>query len=62
MRVKTYHIDNAGNETFQSACDHSNCFPDDAEEAALALDQLRHTGRYWTGGGAAPLFLLMRVE
>ena len=33
---------------------------DDREEMARARNELEKAGRYWIGGGAAPLFLLMR--
>ena len=36
------------------------CGDDDAEYER-ALDELRRVGRYWIGGGAGPLFLLMRA-
>jgi len=41
-------------------CDLRECFPDDDEEYQAALDALKAEGRYWTGGGAAPLVLLMK--
>lgn len=34
---------------------------DDDREYFAALDELNRTGRYWIGGGAAPLFYLTRA-
>ena len=66
MKVKVYDISHNGDETFRAECDHSECFPNDQgyndDESEIALDQLRTSGRYWAGGGAAPLVLLMRAE
>lgn len=42
----------------------SACFPGDEndEEYFLAHRRLEREGRYWGGGGASPLFLIMRVR
>lgn len=61
MLVRLYDVDKDGNETFRAQCDHAECF-DNADDAARALDTLRRDGRYWAGGGAAPLVLLMRAS
>ncbi len=58
MRVKIYDVAENGSEIFRSQCDHSECFPDDDNESAECLRRLQCDGRYWTGGGAAPLTLL----
>ena len=62
MKVKTYEITANGSEIFLAHCDHSDCFPDDDAEREECLRRLRCDGRYWAGGGAAPLTLLMRAE
>jgi hypothetical protein len=44
------------------AIDLRDCFPDaDDPEYFAALNELQATGRYWTGGGAAPLFYMTRA-
>jgi len=35
---------------------------DDDAEYERALAELERVGRYWTGGGSGPLFLLMRAR
>jgi|HubBroStandDraft_4_1064222.scaffolds.fasta_scaffold01416_12 hypothetical protein len=66
MRVKVYKIDqNTGEETFERTCDLTDLFPerDEGDEPAYAdaHNELAQVGRVWIGGGAAPLFLLVRT-
>ncbi len=65
MDVKIYDIDDSGNETYRATCDVRECFPKDDgyndSEAHAAIAELTDRGRYWCGGGAAPLTLLVRV-
>ena len=61
MLVKIYEHDGQGNECYSHECDHSECF-DCTDESYAALCELKASGRYWVGGGAAPLVLLMRAE
>ena len=42
-------------------CELRDAFPDDDSEYEAALAELTTVGRYWAGGGAAPLFMLRRV-
>ena len=62
MRVKLFDIDDSGRETFRCECDLDDCFDGGDGEASVAHAELSQIGRYWTGGGAAPLVLLMRVQ
>jgi len=50
------------NEATWRECDLRDAFPDDDEEYEAAHAELTQTGRYWAGGGAAPLMLIMRVR
>lgn len=61
MRVKIYDFDDKGNEILRGESSLRDCFPSDAQEQYIAALSLRTYGRYWAGGGAAPLVLLMRV-
>jgi hypothetical protein len=47
---------------FEAECDVAECFPDDPESAAVAICDLERKGEHITGGGAAPLFRLVRWE
>lgn len=60
MQVKIIDVAN-GIETTRSECDLRECFPDDDEEYYVALGALKKDGRFWTGGGASPLVLLMKA-
>lgn len=60
MNVKIIDVAN-GIETTRSECDLRECFPDDETEYYVAKGALNKEGRYWTGGGAAPLVLLMKA-
>jgi hypothetical protein len=68
MRIRIYDTDNSGAETLRCECDFDEAFPchpdhpNDNPERPLAYQELRDTGRYWIGGGAAPLVLLMRAD
>lgn len=50
--------------TFERACDLTDCIDTkwDADTYYAALRELTTVGRYWIGGGAAPLCLLMRAQ
>lgn len=41
-------------------CELREAFPDD-DEYETAHAELMQTGRYWAGGGAAPLMFLQRI-
>lgn len=62
MRVKVYEVDAEGHETCTGIHDTRECFPgpENDAERALAEAELQRTNRYWGGGGASPLFLLLR--
>ena len=62
MQVRIYDIDDKDNETFRAQCELRDCFPDDDSEFEAALDYLCRVGRYYAGGGAAPLTLLMLAD
>ena len=65
MFVKLYDCDQNGTtETFRAQCELIECFPDapDDPEYQLALAELKRAGRYWVGGGAAPLTLLIATH
>lgn len=36
--------------------------PENGDEYLLAHGYLERDGRYWAGGGAAPIFLIMKAE
>jgi hypothetical protein len=61
MQVKIYDYPENGAETLRGVSTLRDCFPDDAQERRAAELSLRTYGRYWAGGGAAPLVLLMPV-
>ena len=60
MKVRLYDYTEHG-EVYRCTCDLAECFPDDDAELRAAVSELSTTGRYWTGGGAAPIVLLMRA-
>ena len=60
MQVKIY-LSADGAETLQSVCDLWECFPEYDAGYNEARAELGRIGCYWIGGGAAPLFLLMRA-
>jgi hypothetical protein len=66
MRVNLYHVDySMSGESLEwtgTAADFaSNNDMADSDYAAMR-NELERAGRYWIGGGAAPLFLLMRAR
>lgn len=62
MRVNVFDVNACGEETLRCVCDLADCFPDDmGDEYEQARVELRDAGRFWIGGGAAPLVLLIRV-
>lgn len=66
MRVNLYtdHGDKSNTMDHQGTCELSECFPgpENGDEYLLAHTELDRTGRYWGGGGASPLFLIMRIR
>jgi hypothetical protein len=61
MMIKQYTVDDTGGETFEGECALDDCFEVDDPEYQVALSELDASGRYWCGGGAAVLFLLVRA-
>jgi hypothetical protein len=62
MNVKIYDIDaDTGAETFRCVAFLADALPTDDDEYGPARDELSRVGRYWIGGGAAPLVLLVRA-
>jgi hypothetical protein len=62
MRVNIYDIDNRGTERLRAASvELSECIDRTDKEYVQALNQLNHMGRYWGGGGASPIFMLIRT-
>lgn len=65
MRVKVYKVDqNTGEETFERTAALDDLFDDSWEGGADALSaacELEKAGRVWVGGGAAPLFYVVRL-
>ena len=70
MEVKLYAVDQeTGEQRFERVADLAEVLAfDGMDEDDLmgmyheALDEIQRSGRYWLGGGAAQLFLLMRGE
>lgn len=61
MKVKIFdHAAETHIETYRATADLRDCLPDD-EEYEVARHELNVVGRYWIGGGAAPLVLLLRA-
>jgi hypothetical protein len=61
--VKVLLVDQEGNEHFERYSALRDCFPDDDQDAdyVAAVNEIDRQGRAWVGGGAAPLFLLIRA-
>ena len=58
--VKCYAINQAtGEETLQGSGYLDDFLPRDDDEYYTASEALKNQGRYWVGGGASQLFLLM---
>lgn len=57
MFVSMTEVDN-GTETPRGTADLRDLFPDDDSGHDDANDELHRIGRYWYGGGSAPLVLL----
>lgn len=61
MRIRIYAVDQqTGAETVEGECDLTEALDD--PEYLDALMELEKVGRYWVGGGAAALSLLMRID
>lgn len=63
MRVRIYDFPNndLGNEVFRCESDLRDVYDEDGDYYA-AMAVLQQDGRYWDGGGAAPLVVLRRVR
>ena len=59
MRVKYSYDEGA---TFEAECDLRECYPDDDDAYQEALRELKASGRYWEGGGAAALVLIVATK
>jgi hypothetical protein len=70
MKVNIYHAPNsymiptgAEHDICAPNVDLTECFPEPGdEEYLLAHMELERSGRYWGGGGAAPIFLITKAE
>jgi hypothetical protein len=65
MKVRIYDIEReTGAETFTGECELIEAFGDGARDPEYyeAFREIASVGRYWLGGGAAPLVLLMSAE
>jgi hypothetical protein len=51
-----------GSEQFERHSQLRDCFPDNEDDYHRAIDEIKLAGRVWVGGGAAPLFLLIRTN
>jgi len=62
MRVKVFYVNqDTGDETFWTECSLDETLDRADDEYGDAVWHLQDNGRYWLGGGAAPLVLLLRV-
>ena len=63
MMVRVYDVAPDGAQTYRGEYELLETFGDGAAdpEYRLARSELARTGRYWLGGGAAPLILLNRI-
>lgn len=62
MKVRIYAVNqDTGIETFADECRLDEAIERGDPEYYRALVELTKVGRYWIGGGAAPLSLLMRA-
>jgi len=63
MKVRIIDIAEDGTEMPRSTCpsDLRSFFDASDDEYFTALRGIEASGRYWIGGGAAPLVLIMRV-
>ena len=62
MRVDLYHVDQSTEEETLEVADVSleSCFPDDPDDAKQVEQELQSTDFTFYGGGAAPLFKIVR--
>jgi hypothetical protein len=58
--VKVLRIEEDGTEVFERYSELRDCFPEDDIGYEEAYYEIGQVGRFWVGGGAAPLFLLIR--
>lgn len=56
MRVSIYDV------TFRGEVEIDECFPDDPESVAAAIQEIKEYGESWQGGGAAPMSVLYEVK
>lgn len=65
MRIWIQEVDDAQRDGLRAEaiqCDHTECFPEDPEEAARVAAELEANGLAYIGGGAAQLFVLTRAD
>lgn len=64
IQVDIFDVDqDTGTETFRCRAPLRECFPDpEDEEYHKAANYIDDCGRYWAGGGAAPLVRLVRAR
>ena len=66
MRVNLYHVDySTSGESFEwsgSAADFASKNEMADSDYAAMRNELEKSGRFWLGGVAAPLFLVMRAR
>ena len=63
MQVKVLLVADDGAEKFQHYSELRDCFDDpDDDGYQFARDELQRAGRVYVGGGAAPLFLLLKAD
>lgn len=62
MRIEVFLINDDDTETSQGECLFTEAMPEPDDEQALAYQALRDTGSYIGGGGASPLFRLVKIE
>jgi hypothetical protein len=59
MEVRIVDIDqDTGEKTFRCVAPLDSIFDDEDDEYRFAAESLQQEGRYWVGGGAAPLVRL----
>lgn len=66
MKVNVFHVDqDTGAESLNNVRHTDEIAEDNGmtdAEACHMESEIRKAGRFWLGGGAAPLFVLRRVE
>ena len=63
MKVKLYAVNqDTGDMVFEKCVWLDDLFDEADEERHSAAREVRDVGRYWIGGGAAPLFYVSRAQ